>query len=957
MSRPSRRHPYAAFLAKVQKPARYIGGEFGERRIDLGTARARVCLAFPDAYEIGMSHLGTKILYALLNNAEGIACERVFAPWLDMESELRARALPLFTLETASPLLAFDVVGFSLQYELNYTGVLNILDLGGIPLRSAQRAPADPLVIAGGPVATHPEPLAPFIDAFFIGEAEELLPALCLEAADLRRARLPRMEILARLAQRYPLYVPGLYETARDPSTGFVLVGEPTDTRAPKRVRRVWVKDINQFPFPYDSPLPHAEAVFDRMAVEIARGCTEGCRFCQAGVIYRPVRERDPVAVVDALVAGVRAGGYDETSLASLSPADYSCVTPLVRTAMAKLRDERVSLSVSSLRAYGLDEELLGDLAAGGITGLTFSPEAGTQRMRDLVNKNVTESDILESAHRVFSRGHQRMKLYFMIGLPTETDEDIVGIVETAARVQEIGRRYLRSAKVAAAVSTFVPKPHTPFQWAGMDSREETTRKHTLLAEHARRLRVELRLHENTQSHLEAIFARGDRACADVLERAFRLGCRFDGWNEALRGDLWEQAMAEERDAHGFDPERYLGAIPLDARLPWDHVDVGVEPNFLRKELQKAMRHQSSPPCGKPAGQLLHPASVTDAEGAAERRLVCYDCGVVCDLDRMKSERLFFLRRMNAWAARAPLPPRRRGVGEAGPSSSPRPASTSNQGEPARFRLRYSKLGSAAFLAHLDLVRHLPRAFRRAQLELFYSKGFHPKPGLSFGPALGLGIPSLGELLDVKLVEELPAEEILYQLQAVSPPGIDFLAAAALAEGDPPLGRVLSEAHYVVRLPPGSSAGDAESVWNAVAPLLATRRERSDSRRSDRGNAIDVRRSIVCAGAAATEACRRIGERLDWSAVGDDSVFVFGLVVSAFGSARPVEVVEAFFGESAAQDCEIVRTGLFARVAENRVDPLDVATLREAAVKVALPNSESAGVAEFVADSESEKRA
>ncbi|HEY5282981.1 MAG TPA: TIGR03960 family B12-binding radical SAM protein, partial [Polyangia bacterium] len=440
MSNP--RHPYAAFLAQVQKPSRYTGGEYGERHIDLAAARVRVCLAFPDAYEIGMSHLGTKILYGLLSGVEGIACERVFAPWLDMEKELRARSLPLCTLETASPLSDFDIVGFSMQYELNHTAVLNMLDLGGIPLRSDVRSDVHPLVLAGGPGATHPEPLAPFIDAFFIGEAEELLPALCLEAGELRRANTARREILARLAQKYPLYVPSLYATVRDEATGCIVVGEPSDARAPKRVRRAWVKDLNRFPFPDDSPLPHAEAVFDRMAVEIARGCTEGCRFCQAGIIYRPARERDPVAVIDALVGGIRKGGYDETSLASLSPADYSCVTPLVRRAMAKLREEKVSLSVSSLRAYGLDEELLRDLAVGGITGLTFSPEAGTQRMRDLVNKNVTEADILESAQRVFAHGHKRMKLYFMIGLPTETDEDVIGIVETAARVQEIGRSY-----------------------------------------------------------------------------------------------------------------------------------------------------------------------------------------------------------------------------------------------------------------------------------------------------------------------------------------------------------------------------------------------------------------------------------------------------------------------------------------------------------------------------------
>jgi radical SAM family uncharacterized protein/radical SAM-linked protein len=915
MSPTPHRHPYAGFLAKVQKPSRYTGGEYGERRIDLVTAQARVCLAFPDVYDIGMSHLGTKILYALLNQAEGIACERVFAPWLDMEKELRSRSLPLYTLETASPLGDFDIVGFSLQYELNYTGVLSILDLGGLPLRAAERADADPLVLAGGPVATHPEPLAPFVDAFFIGEAEELVPTLCLEAAELRRAKAARLEILARLAQKYPLYVPALYATERDDATGFALVGKPVDARVSARTRRVWVKDLNRFPFPDDSPLPHAEAVFDRMAVEIARGCTEGCRFCQAGVIYRPVRERDPVAVIDALVGGIRKGGYDETSLASLSPADYSCVTPLVRKALAKLRDDKVSLSVSSLRAYGLDEELLGDLAAGGITGLTFSPEAGTQRMRDLINKNVTEDDILESAERVFSRGHQRMKLYFMIGLPTETDDDVIGIVETAARVQAIGRRYLRAAKVTAAVSTFVPKPHTPFQWAAMDSRDETARKHGLLYEHARRLRVELRTHENTQSHLEAIFARGDRACAEVLERAFKLGCRFDGWSEGFRADLWQQAMDEEKAARGFDPERYLGAIPEAARLPWDHIDVGVEGDFLRKELRKAMQDKVSPPCGKPVGKLLHPANVADAEAANERKLVCYDCGVACDLGDMKRQRLFFLRRMNAWSPRAPLPSLRRNGQGAGRRNAPRPATDSMQGEPARFRLRYSKLGPATFLAHLDLVRHLPRAFRRAGLEIYYSKGFHPKPGLSFGPALGLGIPSLGELLDVKLVDKVSSHEILRRLRAVSPPGIEFLAAAALVDGDLPLGRVLTESHYAVRLPEGLSASTAESLWTAGEPLLATRRERSDSRRPDRGNTSDVRKSIVFAKAAAIEERQLLAEKLGWPVEERERVLDFGLVVSALGSARPVEVIEAFFGEGAPSGCEIVRMGLYAAAA------------------------------------------
>jgi radical SAM family uncharacterized protein/radical SAM-linked protein len=904
------RHPYAEFLACVQKPSRYTGGEYGERPIDLGAARARVCLAFPDVYEIGMSHLGTKILYALLNRTGGIACERTFAPWPDMEDELRRRALPLLTLETGSRLGAFDIIGFSLQYELNYTSVLNILDLGGLPLRAAARTEALPLVLAGGPVATHPEPLAPFIDAFFIGEAEELLPELCLEVADLRRARVPRPEMLARLTAHYPLYAPALYATTRDPATGFTLVGEPLDRRAPARVRRTWVKDINRFPFPDDSPLPHAEAVFDRMAVEIARGCTEGCRFCQAGIIYRPVRERDPVAVVDALVGGIRKGGYDGTSLSSLSPADYSCVTPLVRTAMAKLRDEKVSLSVSSLRAYGLDEELLGDLAAGGITGLTFSPEAGTQRMRDVVSKNVTEADIIESAHRVFSRGHMRMKLYFMIGLPTETDADVIGIIETAARVQEIGRRYLRGARVTASVSTFVPKPHTPFQWATMDTAAETRRKQGLLVEHARRLRVDLRTHENFQSHLEGIFARGDRACADLLERAHRLGCRFDGWGEILRPDLWEQAIAAEKLEHGFVPERYFAAIAEDAHLPWDHIDVGVERDFLRQEWRTALRHRASPPCGKPVGKLLHPASVVEAEAAAKAKLVCYDCGVACDLDGMKRERLYSLRRMNAWTPRPPLPKRRRdGKASEGGRPSPRPNTDSQTGEPSRYRLRYSKLGPATFLAHLDLVRHLPRAFRRAGLEIFYSKGFHPKPGLSFGPALGLGIASLGEWLDVKLVECLDPAELLRRLREVSPPGIEFLRAEALDKGAPSLGQMITEAHYAVQLPEGASAHAGAARWQSGKPLLATRRERSDSRRPALGDEVDIRKSLVFVRVAGEEQRELLARKLGWSDE-QDRVLAFGLVVSVLGSARPVEAVEALCGAAGEENWNFVRTGL-----------------------------------------------
>jgi radical SAM family uncharacterized protein/radical SAM-linked protein len=928
------RHPYSEFLARVEKPARYVGGEYQEVRKDGAGVRARVCLAFPDVYEIGMSHLGTKILYSVLNKTDGVACERAFSPWLDCEAELRARGLPVLTLESASPLGQFDVIGFSLQYELTYTNVLNLLDLAGLPLRAAERGDDAPFVIAGGPTATHPEPLAPFIDAFFIGEAEEQLPPLVLEAAELRRAGVARRERLIRLAAKYPLYVPELYSTKVDDETGFVVVDAPTDARVPARPKRTWVADINRFPFPDDSPLPYAEAIFDRMAVEVARGCTEGCRFCQAGMIYRPVRERDPVAVIDALVGGVAKGGYDETALTSLSTADYSCVTPLVKAAMAKLRDEKVSLSVSSLRAYGLNEDLLGEMATVRAGGLTFAPEAGTQRMRDVITKNVTEEDIVESAHRVFGRGFQRMKLYFMIGLPTEEDVDVRGIAETAARVQGIGREHLRGARVTASVSTHVPKPHTPFQWAAMDPEAETERKQALLAETAKRLRVDLKVHENQQSHVEGIFSRGDRRCADLLERAFRLGCRFDGWDDVLRMDLWQQALDELREA-GLEIERYLGTIPVTARLPWDHIDIGLEPGFLAQEYRKALKDRLSPPCGKVYKRLLHPNNVADAEALAAKKLVCYDCGVACDLEGMKAERLYYLRRMNAWTPPvASTAPR---IEEPGDRSSAEPAAAGGakpkrakpqpttrivQGAAHRYRIRYAKLGRAAYLGHLDLVRHLPRIFRRAGLELFYSVGFHPKPELTFGPALGLGIPSLGELLDVSLTEAYEADELLGRLRAVSLPGIDLLEVARLGDNDRALGRVVSRAEFAARLPDDADVGAAVALLASQAPLVV-------KRESDKGLArtVDVRRSLVQLLPLEDESVRL---RLDWPT---GALVRFAVSVSHEGSARPVEVVRALFGDDVAAGAELARLALWAEsvgvgAEEGAIDPLHLDVLR-----------------------------
>lgn len=785
-------HPYADFIQNVEKPARYMGGEFQSIQKNWSEVDATLCLAFPDIYDIGMSHLGTKILYGLINKHPRLLCERAFSPWVDMERELRQRDLPLVSLESARPLREFDVVGLSLQYELTFTNVLQILDLSKIPLRSTARSQQDPLIIGGGPTATHPEAMAPFFDAFLLGDAEEKLPEILLLWAKMKREGVERVEALARLTKIPGVYAPMFYKTEKDPVGGFEVVVGTTRPDVPAKPQRQIV-DINKYPFPSDSPVAVAEAIFDRMSVEIARGCTEGCRFCQAGMIYRPVRERDPEQIIDAVTNAIKQGGYDEVSLTSLSTADYSCVSPLLKKVMAKLREEKVSLSVSSLRAYGLDEDLLDEIQSVRATGLTFAPEAGTQRMRDVVAKNISEEDLLRTAHRVFSRGWNKMKLYFMIGLPTETDEDVEGIIETGAKMRDVGLSYWRKKDldVTCSVSTHVPKPHTPFQWFAFDSLEEVQRKQKILAGLAQKKWINFKRHEAKTSHLECILGRADRKVADLVERAFLKGCRFDGWDEQLRFPLWMESIREL----GLDVSLYLKEIPLEARLPWDHLDMQLEPTFLQKEYKKTVKSKTTPPCGKAFGDQVHHTNLPDALAALSQKLICYDCGVACDLAHMKEERIDFLKLLGATEKPAPRPeaqePRpRTGRHDAPPKFEQPPA--------VWYRLRFTKYGRASLSAHLDLVRNLPRIVRRAGLSAHYSQGFHPKPNITFGPALKLGIESLQEFADVAVTEQMEIEELLSRLNAASPEGMRFTGARMLAPKEHSIARVVAWAEYAV---------------------------------------------------------------------------------------------------------------------------------------------------------------
>ncbi|MDB4960017.1 MAG: hypothetical protein JWP01_16 [Myxococcales bacterium] len=935
------RHLYADFIDRVAKPMRYLGGEY-QSVVKTDAVDARVCLAFPDVYDIGMSHLGTKILYSLLNKDPRIACERAFAPWTDMESELRARNLPLVSLETQRPLCEFDVIGISLQYELTFTNVLTLLDLGGIPLRTADRAPDATLVLVGGPTASHPEPMSPFIDCAFIGEAEELLPSLVLTwaamRAQIRAGQRTRADALAELASQFPIYVPALYSTETDEATGMTVVGAPLDPRVPARVSRAMIEDLDKYPFPSDTPVPYAEAVFERASVEIARGCTEGCRFCQAGMIYRPVRERSPQSIADSLIGGVEKAGYEETGLTCLSTADFSSITPLVKHLAAELRKRGVSMSVASLRAYGLNEDLLDELALTRISGLTFAPEAGTQRMRDVVNKNVTEAHIEESSRRVFARGWHRLKLYFMIGLPTEEDDDVRGIVQTGQRMLRIGRELVGHARaeVTVSVSSHVPKPHTPLQWCAQDSEEEIKRKQQILRHTASRDKsLRLKHHHSGISFIEGVLARGDRRLADVIEDVWRAGARFDGWDEVFELERWHVALA----AHGVDSTAYLGTRPVTARLPWDHIDVGLEDGFLLGEYRKAVKGRSSPPCGKVAGMLIHHTNL--AEAAPDRRkLVCYDCGVACDLTKMREDRLIALRSLHAEApvGRAALPVVVDGdlvdVSERG-GGSPAEVGRTRDRETERservrlnghhlaglaytsYRIRFAKVGRAAFLGHLDLLRLLARSFRRADLPLAVTRGYSPKPRISFGPALGLGVPSLGEVVDVDLEHvvpgvktwdviddstrvELPADEVRERLAAVCPPGIEIQSCSVVRlnghptvvgpnpthKADVGLGKLIDAVDIVIRPAPDGITFDTARLSRIAAALLA----KSEAKVARGDKTIDVRALVLETSVIDGEAATRLAAALDWP-VGP--LLRARVRATADGSAKPSEVARA----------------------------------------------------------------
>ena len=576
-------------LETVERPARYIGGEMNATNKSWDSVKCHFAFCFPDTYEIAMSHLGMKILYHLINERQDAVCERVCMPAADMADAMRQVDLPLFSLESRTPLDQFELVGFTLQYEMSFTNILEMLDLGRIPVLAKDRSDTYPLVVAGGPCAFNPEPLAPFFDAFMIGDGEEIMHELIDVVIDAREKGQSKQEILRRLAGIEGMYVPALYEAAYH-DDGTLASFKPIDPAAPAVVKKRVVKDLSAAIYPDKIPVPYTEIIHDRIVLEIMRGCTRGCRFCQAGMLYRPVRERSMERLLQLADSLEKATGYEEISLSSLSSGDYTCLPQLISALMDRFRDKRVGVSLPSMRIDNIVKQSLEETQQVKKSGLTLAPEAGTQRLRDVINKGVTEGDLIRSVTDAFECGWSSVKLYFMMGLPTETDEDLQGIGHLAQKV--VGAYYslpkekrARGLKVTCSASVFVPKPFTPFQWAAQDTIETVHEKQAALRQYLKQKFVTFNWHESNLSMLEAVIARGDRRVGDVIYHAWKRGCRLDGWSEHFKYDAWLEAF---RDCH-LDPAFYAyRERPYEELLPWQFIDAGVSQEYLKRENEKA---------------------------------------------------------------------------------------------------------------------------------------------------------------------------------------------------------------------------------------------------------------------------------------------------------------------------------------------------------------------------------
>jgi radical SAM family uncharacterized protein/radical SAM-linked protein len=691
-------------LPLVSKPSRYLGSEVNSIHKDLSRVELKVALIFPDLYEVGMSNLGLQILYPILNQHPGIAAERAYVPGADMERILRERRIPLFSQESRIPLREFDILGFTLPTELNYSTVLSILGLAGMPHYSRERDARYPLVIGGGPCAFNPEPLADFFEAFVLGDGEEVILEISEAVMQWKKLRGHKDDLLKSLSRIPGVYVPSFFEPKYLPD-GRIDKILPLSADYQKVEKRV-LAELDPAPFPSKPIIPFMNVIHDRLNLEIARGCTRGCRFCQAGIIYRPTRERSPRRIAQIAEQALGATGYEELSLLSLSTGDYRAVNSLLTCLTRRYAERRIAISLPSLRVGSVSRHLLQEIKKVRKTGFTIAPEAGTQRLRNVINKGNTDEDILRVARLAFQLGWQSIKLYFMTGLPTEGQEDLEAIIDLVHRIKLAGK----GKKVNLSISTFIPKPMTPFQWEPQLTLEEMEARRGFLKKEIGKKRINFKGQEPSLSLLEGILARGDRRLGPVILSAFRRGARLDTWSEHFRFDLWHQAFIE----HGIDPNYYTSRRrEFNEVFPWDHLSCRVTKEFLWEEAQKARQELITPDCL--GGE-------------------CLVCGV-CDFEKI--------------SLKPSQPENLEPLAEEAKSITKHRAPKVEW--TTRVRSRFSKLSEARFLSHLELISCFSRAVRRAGLPLKYSDGFHPLPKISFGPPLPVGMESLAEYVDFKL--------------------------------------------------------------------------------------------------------------------------------------------------------------------------------------------------------------